>query len=140
MKLTQHFRLAEFTRSATADSLGIDNSPDPNSIKNLKQLCEQVLEPLRLHVGKPITVNSGYRCAALNRAVGGSASSQHQKGEAADLKVPSVKEGREWLRWIMDNCTFDQLIWEHNSSGSYWIHVSCRGDVKKNRHQVMSLG
>ena len=73
MKLTQHFRLAEFTRSATADSLGIDNSPDPKSIKNIKQLCEQVLEPLRLHVGVPITVNSGYRCAALNRAVGGSA-------------------------------------------------------------------
>ena len=145
MKLTQHFTLAEFTRSATAQAKGIDNTLNPSAkadqrvISNLKNLCENVVEPLRQHSGVPIVITSGYRCPALNRAVGGSPTSQHLTGEACDLQIPSVGEGRQWLEWIMDNTTFDQLIWERTRSGTRWIHVSCKPDPTKNRHQVLRL-
>lgn len=105
MKLTQHFALEEFTRSQTAARLGIDNTLNPAFfadslvIANLKNLCTQVLEPLRRHIDKPIVISSGYRCPVLNRAVGGVANSQHLTGQAADITIPSVAEAREWMRW-----------------------------------------
>ena len=144
MKLTQHFALEEFTRSQTAARLGIDNTLNPAFfadslvIANLKNLCTQVLEPLRRHIDKPIVISSGYRCPVLNRAVGGVANSQHLTGQAADITIPSVAEAREWMRWIMDNTSFDQLILERNSSGTHWLHVSCRTDITQNRHHVIS--
>ena len=143
MKLSEHFSLSEFTRSSTAESLGIDNSLDLNNtghrqiIGNLRALCAEVLEPLREHIGKPLIISSGYRCKALNKAVGGVANSQHLVGEAADLCIPSVAEAREWMRWLMDNTRFDQLILEHNRHGTHWLHVSHKADADKNRQQVM---
>ena len=86
--LTPHFRLSEFSRSATVDSLGIDNSVPKELIPSLKNLCEHVLEPLREHFGIPVVISSGYRCPALNRTVGGVSNSQHLKGEAADIILP----------------------------------------------------
>lgn len=100
MKLTAHFQLEEFTRSATAIRCGIDNTPNEEQIANLKALCEEVLEPLRQHIGKPVVISSGYRCPKLNAAVGGVSNSQHMKGEAADLRIPSLAEGRQWMEWI----------------------------------------
>ena len=97
-----------------------------------------MLEPLREHISRPLVISSGYRSPRLNAAVGGAANSQHLSGQAADLKIPSVAEAREWMRWIMDNTTFDQLILEHNKSGSHWIHVSCKPNPEDNRHQVIS--
>ena len=138
MRLTEHFSIEEFERSATATKLGIDNRVPQDLIPNIKNLCQQVLEPLRRHAGTPIPISSGYRCPRLNAAVGGATNSQHLSGQAADLRIPSIAIAREWMRWIMDNTTFDQLILEHNKSGSHWIHVSCKPDVERNRHQVIS--
>lgn len=137
MQITEHFTVEEFERSSTADRLGIANRVPAALLPNLKTLCEVVLEPLRAYAGEPIVISSGYRCAALNRAVGGASQSQHLRGEAADLYLPSTAEGRTWFRWLMDNTTFDQLIWEHDGRGTHWIHVSCKADPRQNRNQVL---
>ena len=145
MKLTQHFSLAEFVRSATAQKLGIDNSLDTSAkadqtiVRNLKALSENILEPLRNYACQPIVISSCYRCPALNKAVGGSKMSQHLTGEACDIHIPSISQGRLWLEWIMDNTSFDQLIWERNKGGTHWIHVSYKADPTKNRHQVLRM-
>lgn len=132
MKLTEHFSLEEFTRSGTASKYGINNTLDPNNpkdaeiIANLKALCENVLEPLRQWYGKPITISSGYRSPTLNNhpEVRGATNSQHMKGEAVDLHLPSIDIGRKWLVHLLDSCAFDQIIWEHDKNGCYWIHIS----------------
>ncbi|MDO4496748.1 MAG: D-Ala-D-Ala carboxypeptidase family metallohydrolase [Bacteroidales bacterium] len=130
LQLSAHFRLSEFTRSATAQKLGIDNSLDPTRaehhhlIDSLRTLCSSVLEPLRQHYHTPIVVTSGYRCPELNRAVGGKEWSQHLKGQAADIRVPDAATGRRWLEWIRTHCDFDQLIWETADKRTFWIHVS----------------
>ena len=133
--LTPHFRLSEFSRSSTADSKGIDNSVPEELIPSLKNLCEQILEPLRKYINKPVVISSGYRCPKLNRLVGGVPNSQHLKGEAADIHIPSTKEGHDWFLWIMENTCFDQLIWEKKGS-SRWIHVSCNLDPSENRQCI----
>jgi len=147
MQLTEHFSLSEFINSSTARSRKIDNSLYPQDpehskiIANLKVLCENVLEPLRQHLGVPVIISSGYRCPPLNKAVGGVRNSQHMTGEAADIYLPSLEEGREMMRFIMENCTFDQLLWEKESksSNNIWIHISCKLDSNQNRHQVKSI-
>ncbi|MGM9760829.1 MAG: D-Ala-D-Ala carboxypeptidase family metallohydrolase [Parabacteroides sp.] len=136
--LTPHFRLSEFTRSQTAEQAGIDNRIPESLIPHLVTLCEQVLEPLRQHAGKPIVISSGYRCPRLNALVGGVPHSQHLTGEAADLHLPSLTEGREWFRWIATRGSFDQLLWERKGT-TRWIHVSCRSDPKKNRKEVLTV-
>ena len=108
MKLSDHFTLEEMTRSATASARNINNALHPAHphdaavIANLKHLCEEVLEPLRRHVGGPILISSGYRCPALNTAVGGATGSQHMTGEAADIHINSIEEGKRWVTWIME--------------------------------------
>ena len=138
IQLTPHFRLSEFLKSSTASARGIDNTPSLEVVSNLQQLCIHVLEPLRAYFNTPIVVSSGYRSPALNKAVGGSATSQHMTGEAADLRIPSEAAGREWFKWIMDNCKFHQLIWEKDSPSSphHWIHVSFKQDGG-NKQQVI---
>ena len=138
MQITEHFTVEEFERSSTADRLGIANRVPAALLPNLRTLCEVVLEPLRAYAGKPIVISSGYRCPALNQAGGGASQSQHLRGEAADLHLPSTAEGRAWFRWLMDNTTFDQLIWEHDGRGTHWIHVSCKADPRQNRNRVVS--
>ncbi|MCQ2329917.1 MAG: D-Ala-D-Ala carboxypeptidase family metallohydrolase [Paludibacteraceae bacterium] len=148
MKLSEHFDLSEFTRSSVAERNHIDNHIDlsvPSGqavLANLKNLCEQVLEPLRQHFGVPVIISSGYRSTALNRAVGGVSTSQHQKGEAADIVLPSALSSnssalKDWFNWLHYNTHFDQLIWEKSGSKT-WIHVSCRLDVTLNRQQSIS--
>lgn len=138
IQLSPHFRLSEFLRSETAARRGIDNTPSLEAVSNLQQLCVNVLEPLRAYFNTPIAVSSGYRSPALNKAVGGSANSQHTTGKAADLRIPSEAVGKEWFKWIMDNCPFHQLIWEKDSptSAHHWIHVSFRQDGG-NKQQVI---
>lgn len=136
--LSPHFRLSEFTRSRTAEAAGIDNRIPEALIPNLVTLCEAVLEPLRQHAGKPITISSGYRCLRLNALVGGVPTSQHLTGEAADLHLPSLAEGRAWFNWIATHCSYDQLLWERRGS-TRWIHVSCRSDPSKNRRKVLTV-
>ena len=135
--LSEHFKLTEFERSDVARQLQIDNRVPAELIPSLRTLCREVLEPLRQHVGKPIRINSGYRCPALNGSeqVQGQANSQHLKGEAADIHLDSVAEGREWFKWLMDNTNVDQLIWERKGS-TCWIHVSCKPRPEENCHHV----
>ena len=138
MMLSKNFTLEEFIRSRTAESMGIDNVPkDEEVIENMKALCLEVLQPLRDYVGAPIHINSGYRCKALNEAVGGVKNSQHCLGEACDIRLASSKQGREWATWIEDNCRFDQMLLEKNKNGAVWLHVSCKMDTEANR-QVFS--
>ena len=147
MKLSDHFTLEEMTRSATASARNINNALHPAHphdaavIANLKHLCEEVLEPLRRHVGGPILISSGYRCPALNTAVGGATGSQHMTGEAADIHINSIEERKRWVTWIMEHCTFDRLLWERATPTSchFWIHVSCRQNHSTNRQQVRSI-
>ena len=142
MRLSKNFTYEEFIRSSTAERMGIDNRPKTKEeenkvIENLRNLCLEVLQPLRDYVGAPVHINSGYRCKALNLAVGGVKNSQHSRGEAADIRIASPKQGREWAAWIEDNCRFDQMLLERNKNGGVWLHVSCKRDEKANR-QVFS--
>lgn len=129
----KHFTIDELCRSDTARSRGIDNTPTEEVRKNLTALVGNVLDPLREWYGKPIYVNSGYRCPALNKAVGGVASSQHLTGQAADIDTNDRSENRKLMRRIEESLDFDQLIWEN---GGEWLHVSYRADGK-NRRQVL---
>lgn len=127
------FTIDELCRSETAQRKGINNTPTDNVRKNLTALVDNVLDPLRDWYGKPIYVNSGYRCPALNKAVGGVANSQHLTGQAADIDTNNTAENRKLMKHIEENLDFDQLIWEN---GGAWVHVSYRSDGK-NRRQVL---
>ena len=137
MRLSKNFTMEELCRSATAERHGIRNWPatedEEHKVReNLRYLCFDVLQPLREYVGKPIVVNSGYRSKEVNRLVGGVKNSQHLTGEAADLRIESTKQGREWAEWIMENCDFDQMLLESNGK-SVWLHVSAKRDKSLNR-------
>lgn len=136
--ISKNFTLEELCASVTAKTKGIRNNPGQTDIINLCALVHNVLQPLRNWWGRPIKIGSGFRSIALNNAVGGVRNSQHMRGEAADLCIEGdLKQGREWFNWIKNHCDFDQLIWEHNAKGSYWVHVSYRADGK-NRKQVIN--
>ena len=139
MRLTNNFSLEEFERSDTAKRLGIDNHVPQFAIARLRTLCEKVLQPVRNHFGIPIIITSGYRCPDLNDAVKGATSSQHMKGEAADfyINAPPLTL-RDIYLWMVDNLSFDQLIWEVRDGGRRkWIHVSYKNE-KANRQQVFT--
>ena len=140
IQLTPHFKLSEFENSSTARTRGINNKVPEHFIPSLRTLCTEVLEPLRAIVKEPIIISSGYRCPQLNAAVGGSKTSQHMKGEAADIYLDDMKKLREWFSWLKERTDFDQLILERASktSNHWWIHVSCKPDSSLNRHQVIS--
>ena len=136
--ISKNFTLEELCASETAKAKDIRNNPGQTDIINLCALVHNVLQPLRNWWGRPIKIGSGFRSLALNNAVGGVRNSQHMRGEAADLCIDGdLKQGREWFNWIKNHCDFDQLIWEHNAKGSYWVHVSYRADGK-NRKQVIN--
>ena len=135
MKLSNNFDLAEFVKSDIATRMGIDNTPTFQEVENIARLVVNVLQPLRNAYGKPITVNSGYRCPALNKAVGGSTTSSHMKGEAADITAGSKEENKVLFELVKKlNLSFDQLIDEKDFS---WVHVSYRKG--NNRNQILHL-
>ena len=124
MKLTKNFSLEEMYMSDTARRCGIDNKPQTEEVvENLRALCTEVLQPLRDHLGRPVTITSGYRCKELNKRVGGVRNSQHLKGEAADIRVKNREELIEMMKFLMDETQFDQLIWE-KAGATEWVHVS----------------
>ena len=139
MKITENFTLEELTKSATATRLGIDNTPNTEQFNNLKALCVNVLQPIREAYGKPIKVSSGFRCEKLNKAVGGSATSEHRYGMAADIHSLSdtLLDNMELWRVIRSlDLDFGQLIWEYGSNvGPDWIHISY--NPKRNRKQIL---
>jgi hypothetical protein len=135
-QLSKHFTLWEMMRSGTAVRMNIKNVPDEQEKEALRQLCQHVLEPLRCRYGA-ITITSGYRCLRLNRAVGGVPTSQHMRGEAADIFIPNLEIGRKYFDFIKNNTTFDQLIWEPRGADiPRWLHVSYT-TRRPNRMQVL---
>lgn len=141
MQLTKNFTMEELVRSETATSLGIDNTPSEEVKANLAKLAD-LLQKVRNEWGEAITVTSGYRCAALNKAVKGSSTSQHLKGEAADIKCAGKKSVLFAVikKMIMEGrLVVGQLIWEYGSSREpAWIHISLPREGKKN-NQVLYL-
>ena len=138
MKLSKNFTLQEFTKSQTALRQGIDNTPEGEHLEAAKALFENVVQPVRDNFG-PTVINSGYRGPALNEAVGGSAKSQHCKGEAVDIECPGVPNA-DIAQWIVDNLDFDQVILEFYTPGipdSGWVHVSYRADGE-NRKSILT--
>ena len=134
MKKIKYFKLSEFINSATAKRLGINNMPSFEVVDNLNRLAAY-LDGIREKFGKPILINSGYRCPMLNKAVRGAVRSQHLKGLAADLVCSDMEK---LLSIIRETKGFDQLITEHNKgSKSYWIHVSVAPVFGKPRNQVI---
>jgi zinc D-Ala-D-Ala carboxypeptidase len=126
MKLSPHFNLAEFTKSQTAVRRNIDNTPSLTAIDNLQLLVDNVLQPVRLNFGRPVTVSSGYRSPHLNVAIGGSPTSDHCLGMAADIEIVGV-DNRELANYIRYNLKYTQLILEFYTDGvadSGWVHVS----------------
>lgn len=131
----KYFSFQEFERSETAYKHGIDNTAPESARKNIAALVDKVLDPLREAWGKPITVTSGYRCPQLNKIVGGSATSHHMRGMAADITTGNKVENRKLFQLIMDlNLPFTQLIDEKNFS---WVHVSL--DPENVKRQVLKL-
>lgn len=140
--ITMHFTIEELCASQTAKAKGISNTPNMQQMINLVYLTASVLEPLRVAMGEPIKIGSGFRCQQLNKAVGGVTNSQHMKGQAADICIDGdIKKGKKWFAYIRDHLPFDQLIWEKNpKTGNYWVHVSfIYPDFGKNRHKVIDL-
>lgn len=123
----KYFTIEELSASTEARKIGIDNTPTTEAVANLTALVEAVLDPLRNRYGHPIHVSSGYRCPRLNKAVGGSATSQHMTGEAADIYVTNAKDKAMLFSLIYYLLPFDQLIWERgNDEAPAWVHVSYR--------------
>lgn len=134
MHLTKNFTLEELTKSETALRFCMDNTPNDEQLANMVALCECVLQPIRDHFGKGVKVNSGFRDPEVNAKVGGSKTSDHCKGMAADIEIPGVANA-ELAQWIVDNLEFRQVILEFYTPGipdSGWVHVSYNpGDNKK---------
>ena len=135
----KYFTIDEMCASDTAERKKIDNTPNADARLRMQRLIEQLLDPIRAAWGSPITVNSGYRSPVLNRAVGGVATSQHVKGEAADITVGSTADNKRLFDRIVEmqktrRIAFDQLI---DESHYRWIHISYRAGA--NRNQVLHL-
>lgn len=136
--ISQHISEKEATKSITGLRLGIDNTPDGDTLSNMRLLAQMVFEPLREWVGGPIKINSFYRSSALNEAIGGSSRSQHCQGRAMDIDdIYGHKTNKEMFEWIKEHIDFDQMIWEFgNEDNPDWIHVSYHSQ-EKNRNRIL---
>jgi zinc D-Ala-D-Ala carboxypeptidase len=138
MQLSKNLSLAEVMRSETAKRKGVSNMPTEAHIENFKLLAEKVFQPIREHFAVPIHISSGYRSAALNKAIGGSATSQHCSGEAIDIDMDGTAiTNAAIFNYIKDNLEFDQLIWEFGTDANPdWVHVSYESTGKQ-RKQIL---
>ena len=138
MQLSENFSLLELTKSQTAERKGINNTPSPEHQENLKRLCETILQRVRDHFGQVVTISSGYRSPELCIAIGSKTTSQHAKGEAADLEIFGVSN-KELADWINENLYYDQLILEYwkgeEEPNSGWVH--CSFTLNGNRKQYL---
>jgi hypothetical protein len=127
-KISEHLDLSEVIRSEQAKRMGVSNMPTPEHIENIKKLAENIFEPIRNNFRVPIHISSGYRSEALNKAIGGSKTSQHSKCEAIDIDMDGSSNGvtnKMVFDYIYKNLNFDQLIWEYgNDTNPDWVHVS----------------
>ena len=134
MNLSPNFTLSEMTKSEAALRHGIDNTPNEEQIQALMALAQNVLQPVRDHFKKGVKCNSGFRAPAVNQKVGGSPTSDHCKGQAADIEIPGVSN-YDLAKWIADNLKFTQVILEFYTQGvpdSGWVHVSYDPSKLKN--------
>lgn len=138
MKLTKHVTYNEATHSYTAKRLGIENIPTEDQMFNMITIATEIFEPLRKWVGGPIKINSFFRSEQLNKAIGGSSTSQHCDGCAMDLDdVYGHKTNAEMFDHIITHLPFDQIIWEFgDDENPDWIHVSYVSP-EKNRGNVL---
>jgi hypothetical protein len=133
--ISKHITYDEATKSPTAIRNKIDNTPSEEVLTNMESVASACFEPLREWYGKPIRINSFYRCEALNTLVKGSKTSDHMKGRSIDLDAGSIAENKKIFDWCKANLKFDQLINEYNYS---WVHISF--NLGKNRNQVLKIG
>lgn len=136
--ISEHISYREATFSATAQRLGIKNEPDEAALYKMKIVAEECFEPARKAMGKPIKINSFFRCRELNKAVKGSATSQHVTGEAIDMDAGTREDNKKLYEWCKANLVFDQLIYEYgDETGPDWVHISfCH---KYNRNQTLRI-
>ena len=137
VQLSKNFSLLELTKSQTAERKGIDNTPSPEHQENLKSLCTRILQPVRDHFNRVVSVSSGYRSPALCEAIGSKITSQHAKGQAADFEIYGLSNG-ELATWIKENLDYDQLIlefWSPENPNSGWIH--CSHNSEGNRKEYL---
>lgn len=128
-KISKHISYTEATKSRTAIKESIDNTPDELTLEKMRHVAETIFEPLRQRYRVPIAITSFYRSPKLNKAIGGSSSSQHVKGEAIDIDadVYGAVSNRQIFNYIKDNLDFDQLIWEFGDNREpAWVHVSAK--------------
>ena len=137
MNLSDNFSLLELTKSQTAERKGIDNTPSPEHQENLKLLCTHILQPVRDHFERVVSVSSGYRSPELCTAIGSKITSQHAKGQAADFEIYGLSN-KELADWINENLYYDQLIleyWKESDPNSGWVH--CSFSLNGNRKQYL---
>ena len=141
MQLTEHFNLEELTYSSTAKQKGLKNEPNESQIENLKLLAQYVLEPIREKIGCPLFISSGYRSEKLNALVGGSKTSQHLQGSAADIQIFDKKLTNTDLFNIIvsmvknNEIQVGQVIWEFGETEPNWIHISL--PTSRHRNEVL---
>lgn len=136
--ISKHISMKEAVYSNTATRRGIDNTPGEYELQNMELLARKVFEPLREHVGKPIKINSFYRSAELNQAIGGSSKSQHCEGRAIDIDdTYGHMSNADMYTFIKENLDFDQMIWEFGTEENpNWVHVSYI-DTETNRNRCL---
>ena len=137
MKLTANFSVLELTKSQTAERKGIDNTPSPEHQENLRLLCEAVLQPVRDHFSRVVSVSSGYRSPELCEAIGSKSTSQHARGEAADFEIFGISN-KILADYINETLHYDQLIleyWNESDPNSGWVH--CSYTEGNNRRQYL---
>lgn len=132
MKISKNFELSEFTKSDTANRNGIYNFPGVDELKAIENLVINLLQPIREIYGKKMVINSGYRCPELNEAVGGVLSSQHTKGEAADVACDNPEELKSLI--VSSGLAYDQIgVYKH------FLHISLKLSGQ-NRHHIFKGG
>lgn len=136
-RFSRYFKLQQFVKCEIAEQTGLSNQIPEKYLPNLRNLCEQVLDPLRHHTQKDFNIVCGFLTRELNALSHGVGESQHLYGEAADIEIPNIVTGLDWFFWIKYNCEFDQLILEHKHNGSVCIHVSCKLDMELNRNMAL---
>ena len=136
MKLSKNFSLVEFTKSQIAERKGIYNYPTPTHQVNLRSLCTNVLQPVRDHFGRVVSVSSGYRSEELSLAIGSKITSQHGKGQAADFEIYGLPN-KELADWINETLNYDQLIleyWKEEDPNSGWVHCSYKSEGNRKQY------
>jgi hypothetical protein len=141
MRLSKNFSLKELIKSDTAVRKGINNNPNEDHINNLERLATNILQPVRDHFAKVVSVSSGYRSAELCVAIGSNVNSQHASGQAADFEIFGVSN-KEVADWIVDNLNFDQCIleyWNPDEPNSGWVHCSYKNDEDNRREYLRAF-